>query len=380
MRIALYCPNKPLSHPDPSGDLVIARGLVAALTRMGHECCEASDFRSRWFWKTWRGRAMAAAGVLQGMRRSLAFRPRLWLTYHTYYKSPDVVGPWIARMLRIPYVLFQPMYATRRRKDPSTRPGFLWNRSALRSARHCFTNNLDDLEALSRAVSRHRITYVPPGIYPEEFRRDRGAGRAVRERFRMRSREPLLLAAARFRADVKFRSLSYLLEALGPLASRRGDFKLALVGSGPMERELKRLAGEKLPGRAIFAGGVARERMFEYYSAADLFVFPGIGESLGMVFLEAQACGLPVVALKTAGVPQVVRHGETGILVPDDGGAALAGAVEELLLDPDKRRRLGGNGPVFIRRERNLHVNYGLLSEKLAALAAGNEGSRKTES
>ena len=62
-----------------------------------------------------------------------------------------------------------------------------------------------------------------------------------------------------------------------------------------------------LGDRVLFAGRIDRDRMFELYSGADLFVFPGINESLGMVYLEAQSCGLPVVAYDNGGIPEVVE-------------------------------------------------------------------------
>jgi glycosyltransferase involved in cell wall biosynthesis len=105
--------------------------------------------------------------------------------------------------------------------------------------------------------------------------------------------------------------------------------------------------------------------MFRYYSAADIFVFPGIGESLGMVFLEAQACELPVVALDTAGVPQVVRRSTTALLVPEDDGRSMAHAIDALLSSAELRNRLGQKGREFIREERNLHRNYVQLSKIL---------------
>ena len=80
------------------------------------------------------------------------------------------------------------------------------------------------------------------------------------------------------------------------------------------------------PARPYSPGRIARQDMVQYYSAADLFAFPGIGESLGMVYLEAQACGLPVVALDSPGVSQVVVGGQTGLLVAEDAGRGHGGS------------------------------------------------------
>lgn len=369
MKIAFYCPNKPLSHPQPSGDLTIARGIWQALNALGHDCREIAEFRSRWFWQNHRGWLQAATSFVSAYRGSIRFRPHLWLTYHSYYKSPDVLGPWISRLLQIPYVLFQPMFSTRRRKRKQTRFGFYCNRLALKACRHAYTNNLDDLEALHRALPTHRVTYIPPGIFPEEFERNEPAGMAVRRRYGIPSDKTLLLTAAMLRADVKFDSIRYLFASLAVLNQEQHELALLLCGDGPMEGEVRAMAGELLPGRVIFAGRVERQEMPAFYSAADMFVFPGLGESLGMVFLEAQACACPVVALDTAGVPQVVLANETGLLVADDGGTSLARAVARLIQDQQLRTRLAAKGPEFIRTQRNLHTSYRLLSKRLQELA-----------
>lgn len=311
----------------------------------------------------------AAQCLFRAAQNCLSFKPNLWLTYHTYYKSPDVLGPWISRLLHIPYVLFQPMYGTRKRKRRETRVGFYLNRIALKAADHAFTNNLDDLEALRRVLPAGRISYIAPGIFPDHFQRSEGARSFIRERYGVPPDVTLLLTAAMLRADVKFASISYLLRSLALLRREGMDFRLLLAGDGAMEGEARALADSLLPGLVVFAGRVERTEMPAYFSAADIFVFPGIGESLGMVFLEAQACGCPVVALRTAGVPQVVLAGETGLLAADDGGHALAAAVQKLMEDPDLRREMGAAGVHFIHQRRNLYLNYLTLAQKLQQLS-----------
>jgi glycosyltransferase involved in cell wall biosynthesis len=368
VRIAFYCPNKPLTHPDPSGDLTIAGGIREALNENGHDCREIVQFRSRWFWKSPQGRVEALKRLIGAYANALKFRPHIWLTYHTYYKSPDVIGPLISRSLRAPYVLFQPMYGTKRRKDADTRIGFYLNRLALKTCRHAFVNNIRDIEALGRAGLGRRITYIPPGIFPECFQRDEEAGALIRELHGIPGNVPVLLTAAMFRPGVKFQSLVYLFHSLALLKERNQPFVLMVAGSGPMYHEVQAIAERLLTGCVIFAGQVPRREMPGYYSASDLFVFPGIGESLGMVYLEAQACGLPVVALDTAGVPQVVLKDRTGILVPQDDGRSLAEAVEKLVKEPGLRKELGQKAIEHIRTERNLHKNYSMLARKLESI------------
>ncbi len=365
LKIAFYCPNKPLSHAHPSGDLTIARNLQNALSTMGHDCSEIIQFRSRWFWQSATGWGKALGSGLQAYRHTRRFEPDLWLTYHSYYKSPDLLGPLLSGIYHIPYAIFQPMYSTRRRKTGQTRVGFYLNRLALKAATEVFTNNLNDLEGLGRLLPPGRITYLPPGINPEAFQRDEGARERIRRQYGISGRASVIMTAARFRPGVKVESLVYLFHSLARLKVRGLPFTLLIVGDGPMETPVRKLAEALLPGQTIFTGGVAPRDMVHYYSAADLFAFPGIGESLGMVYLEAQACGLPVVALNSPGVAQVVENGQSGLLVARDTGEAMAEAIGEFLNDPEKRGEFGRQGLQYVREQRNARCNYRQLSEKL---------------
>ncbi len=371
MKIAVYCPNKPLGHPDPSGDQTIAHNLVEALQRLGHACREMSTFRARWFWTHPDGVRRALEGVLEALKGSVAWRPDLWLTYHTYYKAPDVIGPWVSGFLKIPYALFQPMYGTRRRKDPKTRPGFFLNRWALRRSALAVTNNRNDRAALERIIATERLTYLAPGIFPEMFSRHEEAGRAVRDRLGLTADDRVLLTAARFRSGVKWESLRFLFRALSLLDFEKLSVHLVVAGDGPMETEVRRRALATLGSRVVFAGRVARRDLYAYYSAADLFVFPGIGESLGMVFLEAQSCGLPVVALCEGGVDQVVADGMSGVLVRGRDPVRYAEAVADLLADSLRRQRMGREAARFVDRERNFHRQARYLAALLDSLVSG---------
>ena len=146
-----------------------------------------------------------------------------------------------------------------------------------------------------------------------------------------------------FRDDVKTQSLTYLLERLGELARAGSHFFLVVVGDGATRERLLALAERELPGRYLFLGLLPRDELGAVFGAGDVFAFPGIGESLGMVYLEAQAAGLPVVALDDGGVAEVVRHGETGLLVPRDDDTAFCQALAGLL-DDKLRRRAMTNG------------------------------------
>ncbi len=115
---------------------------------------------------------------------------------------------------------------------------------------------------------------------------------------------------------------------------------LVLVGDGPARNDLQQaLAGH----RATLTGYLRGEALAEAYASADLFAFPSTTETFGQAVLEAMASGLPVVAFEAEGVRDLVRHGETGILIPLADNAAFARSIQQLLITPDQRALLGAN-------------------------------------
>jgi glycosyltransferase involved in cell wall biosynthesis len=365
MKVAFYTPFKPLDHPNPSGDLVTALGLRDLLTGLGHQVIPVSRLRSRWIY--WRPRKWLRLPVHLARAKRRARDADVWLTCHAYYKAPDLLGPAISRRLGVPYAVFQGIYSTKRRRRLRTWPGFHLNRLGLSRADHVFSNRTVDLVNLRRLLPEHRLEYVPPGIVPEDFRFDPEA----RERFRKSwgaGDRPVIVSAAMFRADVKSRGLAWTIRSAGRLLRAGLDFHLAIAGDGRERERLTRLAEAEAPGRVHFVGKIRRERMGEFYSAGDIFVFPGIRETLGMVYLEAQARGVPVVAFRNGGIPEVVADGETGVLTPPFDPEAFDESVRKLLENPALRDRMGNAARDRVRRRHDIRRNYGAVAERLEAL------------
>lgn len=368
MNICFYAPFKPLGHDQPSGDLVIGTGLYDYLAAKGHRMRVATVLRTRWiFWKPWlMPRVLAERRRLE--RRLSADATDLWLTYHAYYKGPDVIGPYVTARTGVPYVIFQGAYATKRRRDLRTLPGFLLNRRALRAARHVFVNKQVDFINLKRLLPPERVTYALPGIFPQDFCFSEDARRDLRRKWKFDD-TLVVLTAAMFRPGVKFQGVASVIRACGRLSRNGLAFRLVVAGDGRQRTALTQLAQTELPGKVIFVGKVPRTEMYRYYSAGDLFVFPGIGESLGMVFLEAQSCGLPVVAVANAGVPEVVEDGKTALLAPLDDPDAFVRTVEELLVDAGRRRNMGRAAQAYIRQKHDLSKNYASVERVLSRIA-----------
>jgi glycosyltransferase involved in cell wall biosynthesis len=151
------------------------------------------------------------------------------------------------------------------------------------------------------------------------------------------------------------------------------DVTAVLVGDGPDRGALERLARELgIEDRVVFAGWHADP--LPWVAAFDLFVLPSRLEALALAAIEAMLASRAVVASATGGVPEVVVDGETGLLVPSDDAAALAGAMRSLLADPARRERMGASGREVARRkfalEPMVRAYEGLYRELLAGRAS----------
>jgi glycosyltransferase involved in cell wall biosynthesis len=368
MRIAYYMPFKPLGHPNPSGDLIIGSELFDYLRQKGHRVDLVSRWRTRWvYWKPW---ALAAFWIQMAgaLRQAERLPPEVWMTYHSYYKAPDVLGPSCAQRLGIPYVIYQGIYATKYRRRLKTLPGFWLNRRALLSAKMVISNKRGDYFNLQRIVPERRLMYLAPGIRLSDFHFSAHARQDLRRRWQVGD-VPVVMTAAMFRPGVKTEGLVRVIEACAGLWHEGCQLMLVIAGDGIHRGRLQRLAGEILPGRVLFLGRIPRRQLFQYYSAADLFAFPGIGESFGMVYLEAQACRLPVVAHKGWGAAEAVAEGRTGLLAEPEDRAGFADLIRRLVADGDLRRQMGQAARAHVERRHDLEKNHAALERVLFQVA-----------
>jgi phosphatidylinositol alpha-1,6-mannosyltransferase len=158
---------------------------------------------------------------------------------------------------------------------------------------------------------------------------------------------------------VERKGIAYLLRAL-PQVAAEVDAKVAIVGKGDpkIEADLRRVTEElRIGDRVIFAGKVPEEELIRWYRDCDVFCLPAIVDSqgetegLGVVLLEALTYARPVVASDVGGIPDIVRHGRTGLLCPQKDPDALARALLELLKDPARAERLGAQGRELVATE-----------------------------
>jgi glycosyltransferase involved in cell wall biosynthesis len=136
------------------------------------------------------------------------------------------------------------------------------------------------------------------------------------------------------------KGLEVLLEAVRELSDL--PVELEIVGRGELEASLRRRIAELgLERRVQLAGYVPQSKLGARYRHADLFVLPSFAESFGLVLLEAMSTGLPVVATRVGGIPETVSDGVNGLLVEPGSALELTRAIRALILDPERRRRMG---------------------------------------
>jgi glycosyltransferase involved in cell wall biosynthesis len=168
-----------------------------------------------------------------------------------------------------------------------------------------------------------------------------------------------------------------LIRAFGALDGAGSDAKLEIVGDGPDMPRLRELATKAGVGaRTSFFGTLTGERLYERFSNAYLFAMPsrsakGDAEGFGTVFLEAGLFGKPSIGTRSGGIPEAIRDGETGILVPEHDSQALRDAIQELLSDGGKARRMGENAREMVESNFTWAASTRALLGLLGVVPAG---------
>ena len=366
--VAFYAPLKSPDHPTPSGDRSVARLLMAALERGGFAPLQASRLRTfEPAGDEGRQRAIAEESLREADRVTERFaalpraeQPRLWFTYHSYYKAPDHIGPLVAKRLGLPYVVAEASWAAKRRVGP-WRFAHAALGAGLATASTIFVSTPHDRAALARDLGPGRLVDLPPFLDLAAWR-EQAAG-AIRPT----PGATRLLAVAMMRTGDKLASFSLLADALSVTP---GEWTLAIAGDGPARPAVEALFAPF--GNRVRCLDEVQDRpaLARLYAEADLLAWPAVNEAYGMALLEAQALGCPVLAGGSPGVAAVVRAGETGLLPRPGDSAAFAADLARLIADAGLRRRLGEAARRFVARERDLPGAAAILRKALTAALA----------
>jgi glycosyltransferase involved in cell wall biosynthesis len=325
-RVAFYAPMKPPTHPVPSGDRAMARNLMAAIGAQArvdlvselqvHDSYGETGFQARM-------QGLAKHETDRLMRSLAENGADCWVTYHNYYKAPDLIGPPVCRALNLPYIQIESTRARSRLTGP-------WANYA--GAAEAATDAADvvlyltELDLITLVRDRpetqkliHLRPFLPIDTLPAPAARSGNT----------------MLAVGMMRARDKLASYQIIADTL---AAMTGDWHLEIAGDGPERAQVEALMAPFAP-RVTFLGQLDRASLARAYSRASLFFWPGVNEAYGMVYLEAQAHGLPVVAQDRPGVRDVVLSGNP--VHVEAGPNALANVLTRLLSTPAIRQKLG---------------------------------------
>lgn len=215
--------------------------------------------------------------------------------------------------------------------------------------------NSDKIIAVSNAVMKHalklgashkKIKVIPNGVDLKEF--------GLRE-FKKTESKKIIFVGRLF----PNKGIQYLVEAAPIILARHPDVEFIIIGKGPMETELKKLIGRLNVEHAFRFLGIVPS-VPEIMRECDIFVRPSLTEGMPLTILEAMACGLPIIASKIPGTSEVVKDGETGILIKPGDVKQLSDAVIKLIEDENYAKRIRVRAYEFIRN----HYSWDRIAEE----------------
>lgn len=219
------------------------------------------------------------------------------------------------------------------------------------------------MEYLKFGISPNMIIKITPGVDTQKFTPGRKSNHLL-QKYSL-NHDPVLLTVARLDERKGHR---LVIESLKELTRKWPNLKYFIVGEGELKTELQTLVKQlQLEDNVVFTGRVSDEELTDYYRLCDIFVLPncigqnhrwrqGDYEGFGMVFLEASACGKPVIGAISGGVDEAIQDGHTGYLIPANSKQALIKTISQLLENSQIAQQLGVNGHRRAVQEFDWHI------------------------
>jgi glycosyltransferase involved in cell wall biosynthesis len=309
----------------------------------------------------------ALLAILRHLRR---LRPNL---IHTHTSKAGLLGRLAAWLARVPVVVHTPHgHVFYGHFGPALSRFFLVvERMLRRITTHLVAlppGEAEDYMDLG-VMPPHKISVIPSGI---DLRRFAGAGVDRLSKRRELGLPPAALAVGFVGWLLPIKGLCFLVRAMPGILARHPESFLVVVGKGDEEVKLRSLADSLgLNGRVLFLGW--RPDVEDIVRCLDVLALPSLNEGMGRVLVEAMAAGVPVVASRVGGVPDLVWDGENGLLVPAADSGALERAISRLLQDEPTRRRMAAKGKEFCGQYsvesmvNQISDLYGLLQDRLSS-------------
>lgn len=177
---------------------------------------------------------------------------------------------------------------------------------------------------------------------------------------------------------VEVKGTQYLIRAFSDLAQRHATAELVIIGDGPLKRSLQELAVSLgIESRVKFLGALPHAQVLAWMRKAAVLVLPSVRtatgrvEGLGMVMLEAAATGVAAIGSRIGGIPEGILDGKTGYLTPERDTSALARQLDDLLSDPEMRRRMGAAARTLVEQQFDIHCQTEMLEDHYDRILSG---------
>jgi glycosyltransferase involved in cell wall biosynthesis len=261
---------------------------------------------------------------------------------HAHWSLPQgLIGVIAKKILRIPcitslhgsdvYGLSSPFFS-------------VLNSIVIRNSDVCTANSTATAKIARQHCGNGNIRVLPMGVDPQYFSKIRDVD-CLKKKIEIKG--PVILFVGRL---IDWKGVAYLIKSMPEVLQRFPTAKALIIGSGPLRTELLSLTKTlSLEEHVIFIDELPQKELVAYYSIADIFVLPSIvnangeTEGLGVVLLEAMACGLPVIGSDVGGIPDLIKNGETGLLVRQKNSQDLGNQMLRLLTDSDLTKNITRN-------------------------------------
>ena len=306
---------------------------------------------------TWPGRQRTAAFTWMLITTAWRRKPDLIVLAHINFAP---VAYWLHKFLHTPYLVVGHGVEIWRKPDRQVR-------RALRNAAQLLavSNYTRDRMAEVLDLPTDDIDLLPNAFDPAKFVPG-PKPRFLLKRYRLRADQPVILTITRLASAERYKGYDQVLEALVAVRARFPDVRYLLGGRGPDRKRVVQLISKLgLTENVILAGYVPDEELSAHYNLCDVFAMPSKGEGFGIVFLEAVACGKPVIAGNKDGSVDALRGGELGVLIDPDDVEQIAEAICEALA---QKSEVGDQRSAELRRQVINANGYQRFVERLARL------------
>jgi len=292
--------------------------------------------------------------VLNTLKHALNGKPDVILCGHINYAPLCLT---LSKVFKIPYFTI-------------THGIEVWNMSRLKVSGLRHSRGILSVSEFTKDRVLRQITDYPEGdvyVLPDTFDSDKfrpePKPQHLMDKWNIKEEDKVLLTVARLSRNEKYKGYDRVIEVLKDVIKEIPEVKYVIGGSGDdMERIKRIIADDDLEDRVILTGFIPHDEVTDYYNLCDVFVMPSKGEGFGIVFLEALACGKPVIAGNKDASSEALLDGELGVLIDPDNVDEIKGAIIKMLKKEAPEKLLDSS---YLRKKTIEAYGYQKFKEKL---------------